>query len=345
MGANSKISWTDHTFNPWRGCSKVHEGCANCYAEREAHRFPSNRGIWGPNGTRVMASADMWMQPIKWNKKAAAGVCQTCDGNRYVPTQRRLDPKTEKVPDDMVPCQTYKATGKVESYRARVFCASLADVFEQWDGPIHDHNERKLWQSIRGVRAIEPDDESPGFAFERRPLTMDDLRERLFAMIDATPNLDWMLTTKRPENIRRMWRDDRAGFRSALVWHRPNLWLLTSVSMQKHYDEQWPHMEKCRDLCPVIGISAEPLLGPIDVGPRNEGAMVPDWVIVGGESGPHAKARKMELEWARSLRDQCNANAIPFHFKQHGEHMPEGINDQRDLNGVFWNEFPKGATR
>ena len=59
MGANSKIEWTTHTFNPWRGCSKVAEGCKFCYAERDAKRFPDKLGIWGPNGTRVLASDEM----------------------------------------------------------------------------------------------------------------------------------------------------------------------------------------------------------------------------------------------------------------------------------------------
>lgn len=56
MGANSKIEWTDHTFNPWRGCTKVAAGCDNCYAERQSKRNPGVLGIWGPRGTRVRAA-------------------------------------------------------------------------------------------------------------------------------------------------------------------------------------------------------------------------------------------------------------------------------------------------
>jgi hypothetical protein len=104
MAEKTKIEWTHCTFNPWRGCSKVHAGCAHCYAEREAKRFPANRGIWGPNGTRVKASAAMWAEPAKWNAQA-------------------------------------QAAGE----RRRVFCASLADVFEDWDGAIHDHNGDQLY--------------------------------------------------------------------------------------------------------------------------------------------------------------------------------------------------------
>ncbi len=71
MSTNSKIEWTTHTFNPWRGCTKVSAGCANCYAETMSKRNPKVLGIWGDNGTRVVASEAMWREPVKWN--AAAG--------------------------------------------------------------------------------------------------------------------------------------------------------------------------------------------------------------------------------------------------------------------------------
>lgn len=71
MGENSKIEWCDHTFNPWRGCTKVSAGCANCYAETMSKRFPDRLGIWGDNGTRIIASESMWHEPVKWNKNAA----------------------------------------------------------------------------------------------------------------------------------------------------------------------------------------------------------------------------------------------------------------------------------
>jgi protein gp37 len=94
MAANSAIEWTDHTFNPWRGCTKVHAGCTNCYAE--VNYSVKMHGVkWGPNGTRVKLSHAGWKEPLKWNREA-------------------------------------EAAGE----RRRVFCASLADVFEDWQGPI-----------------------------------------------------------------------------------------------------------------------------------------------------------------------------------------------------------------
>lgn len=70
MAENSKIEWTHHTFNPWRGCSKVSPGCTHCYAERMAKRRPDVLGIWGDNGIRIIAKDSYWQLPHKWNKAA-----------------------------------------------------------------------------------------------------------------------------------------------------------------------------------------------------------------------------------------------------------------------------------
>ena len=300
MGTNSKIEWTDHTFNPWRGCSKVAAGCDNCYADRQATRNPKVLGIWGPQGTRVRASNEHWRLPVKWNREAeAAGV------------------------------------------RARVFCASLADVFEDWHGPIVVNVGGDLVNLGTDGRASRgPDDR----------LTMNDLRRDLFALIDATPWLDWILLTKRPENVRRMLvphcldevpghvrQNEGDGTR---LRRRENVWLLTSIANQEDADRNLPELLKCRDLAAVLGVSAEPLIGPADLSPwmfstdgfvstpdrgpvhRDDGGNALDWVIVGGESGPHA--RPMHPVWARSIRDQCQASGVPFFFKQWGEWC-EGI--------------------
>src|SRR3954469_25166804 len=70
MSANSKIEWTHHTFNPWRGCTKVSAGCAHCYAERQSLRNPKALGIWGPDGERVVAAESYWRQAVRWNAEA-----------------------------------------------------------------------------------------------------------------------------------------------------------------------------------------------------------------------------------------------------------------------------------
>lgn len=126
MGENSKIEWTDHTFNPWTGCTRVSEGCQHCYAESWALR--SGLVKWGPSGERRRTSAQNWRQPLKWNREAAKA-----------------------------------------GRRKRVFCASLADVFD-------DH---------------------PSIATEWRI----DLAE----LIVETQFLEWLLLSKRPERIDRAW--------------------------------------------------------------------------------------------------------------------------------------------
>ncbi len=89
MSENSKIEWTDHTFNPWEGCQKVGPGCDHCYAETRNARFAGGTAInWGPGAPRRRTSPENWLKPLQWNLRAARA--------------RRRD---------------------------RVFCASLADVF------------------------------------------------------------------------------------------------------------------------------------------------------------------------------------------------------------------------
>ncbi len=76
------IEWCDYTFNHVRGCTKIAAGCANCYADTLSNRNPATLGIWGPNGTRVIASEAMWREPLAWNAKAHKGVCRACNGGR-----------------------------------------------------------------------------------------------------------------------------------------------------------------------------------------------------------------------------------------------------------------------
>lgn len=169
--------------------------------------------------------------------------------------------------------------------RVRVFCGSMCDVFEA-------HPQA------------------------------DALRPALWRLIARTPHLDWMLLTKRPENILAM-----------SPWTEPwphNVWIGTSVEDQRRADERIPILLQVP--ARVRWLSCEPLLGPVDLWePRyklpklgkgsafNWGDGV-HWVIAGGESG--AKARPMHPDWARSLRDHCVAAGVAYHFKQWGEYVP-----------------------
>jgi len=296
MAENSAIEWTTSTFNPWRGCTKVSAGCANCYAETLSGRNPGTLGVWGPNGTRVIASEAMWREPVKWNREA--------EHDQYI--WDNLDGIARR--------------GQTPPERPRVFCASLADVFEDWQGPMRDSKGQPLFLDPSGKWVAPP--MKPGEQW--RHLDMQDVRARLFSLIDATPNLDWLLLTKRPENLFEMlpWQVNPWG----------NVWLGTSVENQAAADERIPHL--LRVPAAVRFLSCEPLLGPVELSGLVKGhcpthdfpggfchGPCPDdqrisWVIVGGESGPGA--RPCRVEWVRSIVEQCRAASVPVFVKQLG---------------------------
>lgn len=264
MAANSKIEWTDHTFNPWEGCEKISPACKHCYAADRDERWHAGKH-WGLDAPRLMHTDAYWRQPLKWNRDAIAA-----------------------------------------GERRRVFCASLADVFE-----------------------------------DRADLLAP--RARLFTLIKATPGLDWLLLTKRPENIDRLWRaahiDAFNGADSLGIPSLPNVWLGCTAEDQRYADERIPHLLACKPLASKLFVSYEPALGPIDfrlpkrllvtmtyvhpdyaaatglkVGDTVEHRTGIDWIIAGGESG--SKARPMREEWIRSVRDQCIDAGVAFFYKQ-----------------------------
>ncbi len=228
--------------------------------------------------------------------------------------------------------------------RHRVFCASMADVFE-------DHSQ------------------------------VLEARVRLLDLIVQTPHLDWLLLTKRPENINRM-IEEATGFSESSMWFHAvgnHVWIGTSVESQATADLRIPYLLQVP--ADVRFLSMEPLLGPVDlrhihyenlveidalhgtcgvIRPHLGSYEKVHWVIVGGESGPGA--RPMHPEWAMSLRDQCQDAGVAFHFKQWGEWYPDNkrIFDVpmmhfgnmmvhkmgkkragRELDGRVWDEFPK----
>ncbi len=321
MGQDSKIAWCDRTFNPWISCAqkilpngKMHAGCVNCYAKAQRGRF----GVtWGPNGTRRKTSEGYWKKPLAWNRQA---VCGNCHEGVTIDQAR-----------NSVIC--YQCHG-IGVKRPRVFADSLCDVFEDWQGPIVDHHGDTIWWD--GYYHNPPKLEAGA---GHRLATMADLRNNLFGLIDQTPNLDWLLATKRPENAPQMTPAvaGRAQCATGIdcahpdcdAWYRDNVWLLYSASDQESLEAGLPHLLACRDLVPVLGLSLEPLVGPIDLsavmhttygdveghctGP--DGCVSDlDWVIVGGESGP--KARPCAIEWVDDIRRQCAAAGVPCFIKQ-----------------------------
>jgi protein gp37 len=189
--------------------------------------------------------------------------------------------------------------------RDRVFCASLADVFD---------NHGSITSDWRGD---------------------------LWRLIHRTPNLDWLLLTKRPGNILDMLPDGYGAPAWGEGW--PNVWLGCTVVNQAEADRDIPKLLAVP--AAVHFLSMEPLLGPVDLTSiklmlapdvigarfnaltgRYNGRLAPkdaslDWIICGGESG--LGARPMHPDWARSLRDQCQAAGVAFQFKQWGEWGPD----------------------
>jgi len=274
MSENSKIEWTDHTFNPWEGCQKVGPGCDHCYAETRNARFSGGQAVnWGPGAPRRRTSEANWRKPLAWN---AAHF-------EFFAKHRR---------------------------RQRVFCASLADVF--------DNEVDQKW------------------------------RRDLFDIIELTPNLDWLLLTKRIGNVVRMLPShDWAA--------RGNVWLGATIVNQEEADRDIPKLLAVP--ARVRFLSMEPLLGPVNLtdvpmpesghGYHEYSPVITgnplkrsqlrkpkiDWVIVGGESGPGA--RPMHPKWVRSLRDQCQAADVPFLFKQWGEWKPISQMEEAEHSALY----------
>jgi protein gp37 len=280
MSENSKIEWTDHTFNPWEGCQKVGPGCDHCYAETRNARFGAGVAVnWGPGAPRRRTSAANWRKPLQWNAAHR---------------------------------EFYAAHGR----RQRVFCASLADVFDN---------------------AVDPA-----------------WRRDLFGLIELTPNLNWQLLTKRIGNVfemvaRARSHDWLAGRDN--VWLGATIVNQAEANRDIPKLLETPARVRFLSVEPLLGaVDLErPMPGPdLDQG---SGAKICqpwmiqsgiDWVIVGGESG--RGARPMHPDWTRALRDQCNRAAVPFLFKQWGEFIvPEDGAQACRVCGCTWNNACPGG--
>lgn len=149
-------------------------------------------------------------------------------------------------------------------------------------------------------------------------------RAEAWEVIDRCRSLDWLLLTKRPQNILRM----LPATWGASGW--PHVWIGTTTENQAELDRRWPHLAAVPAV--VRFLSCEPLLEHIDLGEAS-----PDWIITGSESGPGA--RPCDLAWVRSLRDQCTTRNIAFFWKQH---VVKGKKiELPPLDGRVWAEFPR----
>jgi len=249
--SKSKIEWTDRVWNPVTGCTKVSQGCKNCYAETIANRF------WGERKfTDIICHEDRLNYPLHLKKPQ------------------------------------------------KIFVNSMSDLF----------HEKVPFEFILKVFSI-----------------MHKAKQHTFQILTKRPERILELKGKMPEPY------------FNLELFTQNIWLGISCEDQKTADERIPILLQIP--AAVRWLSVEPMLGKIDLSKHlfydgsngeyycewcggfigndhdcyNSGAGI-DWVVVGGESGPHA--RPMHPDWVRSIRDQCQAAGVPFYFKQWGECCP-----------------------
>jgi len=236
VGKTTGIAWTDHTFNPWWGCTRVSPGCDHCYADAWAQR--TGLHLWD-GGERRFFSDKHWAEPLSWNAQA-----------------------------------------RKERTRRRVFCASMCDVFED---PPHYEVQCRL----------------------------NTERDRLWELIARTPALDWLLLTKRPENMRAFVPRSWAGGWPA------NVWAMATIENQPDID---PRMDArlgalLRVPAEVRGISAEPLLGLWSIAPWLQGRI--HWLIIGCEKLPgNRPGRRCLPETILSLVIEAKIAGVAAFVKQ-----------------------------
>lgn len=272
MGVKTGISWTDSTWNALRGCTRVSEGCRNCYAESVAYRF-SGEGL-PYEGLAVLKNGHpSWTGKVDWIDE------------HWEDPLRWIKPR-------------------------RIFVNSMSDLFHE--------RVPDLW--IDDMFAVMQHAQSRGHIFQiltKRP-------ERMLEYF-SSPNLYERWLT-RVDRVRANWQKFPViPLSDPKKFSLKNVWLGVSAENQKTADERIPLLVQTP--AAVRFVSAEPLLGPIDFQYMRLSAMEMaghwiDWMIVGGESGPHA--RPMLSQWADGIREQCEEYGTKYFHKQNGEFIDVG---------------------
>lgn len=297
MADNTKIEWADATVNYVNGCSVISAGCTNCYAMRLAgtrlRNHPSRAGL-----TRDTKAGPVWTGEVRANESAL------------------LEPLRWKRP-------------------RRIFWNAHGDLFHE--------NVPDAWIDRQfAVMALTP--QHTHMVLTKRPERMREYVEAWYQRAGENWLADLGLPGRTDDILRIAPTAGVASYHALDNVPLSNVWLGTSVEDKRAADERIPHL--LATPAAIRFLSCEPLLGPVDLtsidlpggwhecwplgqhwlGRENvddAGRPLPhiDWVIAGGESGPGA--RPMHPDWARSLRDQCAAAGVAFHFKQWGEWGPD----------------------
>lgn len=333
MADKTGISWTDHTASPWHGC----EHAVYIDADGNEHEHPGCLNCY--------AEAMSKRNPGTLGEWGA-------QGKRVMSASFHQN------------CRRWNKNAEAQGKRFKVF-PSICDPFEDWKGVIKNSAGQvmhygKAWgvnQKYVGVNDIY---------IGKSVVGIEDLRTDLFATIHECRFLDFLLLTKRPQNIRPMWPGadvfDDDGPKKAF-W--PNAHLLTSISDQATTEALVPHLIESFDLCGTLGVSAEPLLGEIHLAPWlysnydrsacDNQFLSPlpgtraadlfcaklDWVIIGCESRGKNVGRlpggseKGYWEAAEKLIDQCNEAGVAVFHKQ------GPVNGKVSHNPSEWPKFAR----
>ena len=259
MATNSKIEWTERTWNPVLGCSIISPGCHNCYAMKMAMRL------------KAMALADI--AAGKWPGRKRHYI-------EVIGPDGRWNGKLVVVPEALSEPFEWKAP-------QMIFVNSMSDLF-------HEN------------------------------LPAEDIRKVCEVMAKANRHT-FQVLTKRADRMRELLSGSLREFAEL-----PHVWWGTSVENRRH---GLPRVEHLRQTPAAVRfLSVEPLLE--DLGPLDLTGI--HWVIVGGESG--VRARPLDANWARSIRDQCVKAGVKFFFKQWSGRNVKAFG--RELDGVTWDEMP-----
>lgn len=297
---NTKIPWAEKVWNPITGCTKISPGCQNCYAERMANRLRGRCGYPADEPFRVTLHPDRLEEPLRWRKPSMVFVC------------------------------------------------SMGDLF-------HEDIPESFISAVFYVMQVA--NQHSFLILTKRPARMAEFLDRWVHCDHAYPDYAWHIGAGSNSGRPYGYGHYRAeGKRRPPL---PNVWLGVTVENQEMADLRIPILLQIPAV--VRFVSVEPMLGPVDLtAVRLPDHLQPDWaygmpygitfdalqpneshiydsenhldwVICGGETGPHA--RPVHPDWVRNLRDQCQAAGVPFFFKQWGEWAP--VQRNNDSNQVY----------
>lgn len=306
--AQTKIEWSDKTWNALAGCNDKSEGCRNCYARRMAHRLElmgqeKYRGLTVLQGSHIVWTGKITfdekalMEPLRWRKPCRIFVNSMSDLFHHNVTDAQIDLIFAVMA--LCPQHEFQVLTKRPD-RMLSYLTGLRKAANDW---------------LEKLAGQEPD------------------KKHTFTPSDVL-NLRWM-----------HWRMNQGPSFPYGPWPLRNVLLGTSVENQLAADERLGTLAMIGRMGWRTMVSFEPLLGYVIANPVWLALGPETWAIVGGESGPGA--RPMHVEWARLLRDQCVDAGIPFFFKQQGAWAHAGCDafgkikgEIRHIrsDGSFWNE-------